>query len=293
MKCFYHNDMDGRCAGSIVAYYENNYSKEDFFEVDYVMDLSPIVEKIKNGERVYFVDYSFNENTSRILHHLIKKDCDVIWIDHHMSSLELEKNHNWNIKGIRQDKISGAALTYIYFNNCDFENVPYYIKLVSDYDCWIYKFDTDTTYFKIGLETTVYDALDSVWKDLHCDDIDNVQDVCDASCIHKIIKYGETIKRYIDRDNTQYRNQYAYESVISGHKALVVNRKTNSWIFGEKYNEYPVVCVWAFNGTKFSYTLFSGDPSIDCSKIAEIYGGGGHKGAAGFSSDKLLFTKTE
>jgi oligoribonuclease NrnB/cAMP/cGMP phosphodiesterase (DHH superfamily) len=37
MKCFYHNDLDGRCAGSIVAKYENNYNKEDFFEVDYVM----------------------------------------------------------------------------------------------------------------------------------------------------------------------------------------------------------------------------------------------------------------
>ena len=35
MKCFYHNDLDGHCAGSLVARYENNYNTEDFYEVDY------------------------------------------------------------------------------------------------------------------------------------------------------------------------------------------------------------------------------------------------------------------
>jgi len=47
--------------------------------------------------------------------------------------------------------------------------------------------------------------------------------------------------------------------------------------------------VWVFDGKKYSYSIFSSNPNIDCSKIAESYGGGGHKGAAGFSSDELLF----
>jgi len=99
------------------------------------------------------------------------------------------------------------------------------------------------------------------------------------------------IKQYIDKDNTIYRNSWSYETEIDGLKCLVVNKKTNSWVFGEKYNEYPIVMVWAFNGTKYSYSIFSNNPDIDCSKIAEKYGGGGHKGAAGFSSDELLFKK--
>lgn len=49
MKCFYHNDLDGRCAGSIVAQYRNNYNPDDFFEVDYVMDLP--LDKNEDGER--------------------------------------------------------------------------------------------------------------------------------------------------------------------------------------------------------------------------------------------------
>lgn len=285
--------MDGRCAGSIVAQYENNYNREDFFEVDYIMDLTPMLNLINNGEKVYFVDYSFKENTKWVLEQLIDKNCDVIWIDHHTSSLNLIKEHDnlCSIKGLRQDKISGAALTYMYLYNYEFNDIPYYIKLVSDYDCWIYNFDPYTTYFKIGLETTKYDALDEIWKYINENDYDCEFGQIPMSPTDKIIDTGITIKGYIDKDNEQYRNQYAYESNIGGYKALVVNRKTNSWIFGEKYNEYPVVCVWAFNGERYSYSIYSGDSNVDCSKIAESYGGGGHKGAAGFSSDTLLFVK--
>ena len=62
-------------------------------------------------------------------------------------------------------------------------------------------------------------------------------------------------------------------------------------MFGEKYSEYPLVMVWVFDGTQYVYSIFSGNLEIDCSKIAESYGGGGHKGAAGFSSKDLLFRK--
>lgn len=290
MKCFYHNDMDGRCAGSIVAQFENNYNPEDYFEVDYMMDLTPLLNKIEEGEKVYFVDYSFKDNTEWVLEKLWNMNCDIVWCDHHTSSLNLEAQtpRLKNIDGIRRDKISGAALTYMYLYNCEFDDLPYYIKLVSDYDCWIYNFDPDTTYFKIGIETESYDALDVIWEVLAGV---NISEFDTTATLYQIRDKGKIIKDYIDRDNDQYRNQFAYESIIGGNKALVVNRKTNSWIFGDKYNEYPLVCVWAFNGTRYSYSIFSSNPNVDCSKIAESYGGGGHKGAAGFSSDELLFKR--
>lgn len=288
MKCFYHNDLDGRCAGAIVAQYEDNYNREDFFEVDYIMDLTPMINKIKDGEKVYFVDYSFTETTKHILMSLIER-CDVIWIDHHLSSIQLEEKNEWNIKGIRNDRASGAALTYMYLHNKAFDSIPRYVKLVSDYDCWRFKFDPETTRFKIGIETEDYDALDMVWKLLNYHHHTNFE--MSIMTLNKIIKKGEVIKGYIDKDNAQYRNNFAYESEIDGHKCLVVNRRSNSWIFGEKYSEYPVVMVWVFNGSKYSYSIFSGDPNVNCAKIAEKFGGGGHKGAAGFSSNELLFVR--
>ena len=285
MKCFYHNDLDGRCAGSIVALYERNFNKEDFFEVDYVMELP--LEKIQKDERVYFVDYSFKKDTVWQLTQILKKTSDVIWIDHHTSSLNLEEELPWvkEVEGIRQDKISGAGLTYMYLYNCSFDNLPYYIKLVSDYDCWVYDFDPDTTYFKIGVDTKNFDALDDIWIELF--DAKSIYAV-----VNNIIEIGKVIKGYIDQDNNYYRNHFSYESEIEGYKCLVVNRKSNSWVFGDKYNKYPLVIVWVFDGKKYTYSIFSSNKDIDCSKIAERFGGGGHRGAAGFSSDELLFKKT-
>lgn len=290
MKCFYHNDLDGRCAGSIVAQYRNDYNPDDFFEVDYVMKLP--LDKIADGEEVWFVDYSFKKDTKWILFSLQSRGCNVIWIDHHTSSINLEEDIKElkQIKGIRQDGISGAALTYMYCYKKDFIDIPYYVKLVSDYDCWQYKYEPDTTYFKIGMETVDFDALDEVWILLN-EDV-RATGWIESLTITDLIKKGELIKGFIDNDNTYYREHFAYESEIAGYKCLVVNKKTNSWVFGEKYSEYPLVMVWVFDGSKFTYSIFSSNKDIDCSKIAESYGGGGHKGAAGFSSTELLFKKS-
>lgn len=284
MKCFYHNDLDGRCAGSIVAQYRNNFNKEDFFEVDYTMTLP--LDKINDGEEVWFVDYSFKEETKVILLSLQDRGCNVIWIDHHTSSINLQnENPEFKaIKGIRQEGISGAGLTYMYCYNKEFNDIPYYVKLVSDYDCWQYKYEPDTTYFKIGAESKNFDALDMIWISLFQHRLGDYN-------LDNLISIGKIIKTYIDADNTYYREHFSYESEIAGHKCLVVNKKSNSWIFGEKYNEYPLVMVWVFNGSEYIYSIFSSNKDIDCSKIAESYGGGGHKGAAGFASKELLFKK--
>lgn len=282
MKCYYHNDHDGRCAGAIVAESTFNYNPADYFEVDYMTDLP--IETLKENETVYLVDYSFSKNSIFQLIKILSITKNVVWIDHHSSSIQLEKELKFeNIDGIRQEGISGAALTYMYFNKCEFESVPYYIKLISDYDCWQYKFDPDTTFFKLGIETVPYNALDSVWLELSSS--------TDGEKLKYLVQLGSVIKNYIDKDNDAYRSQFAYESIIDGNKALVVNRKTNSWIFGKEYYKYPLVCVWAFNGSQYSYSIYSNDITIDCGEIAQKLGGGGHRGAAGFKSEKLLFKK--
>ena len=43
-----------------------------------------------------------------------------------------------------------------------------------------------------------------------------------------------------------------------------------------------------FNGREWVYSLYT-TKKIDCSQIAKWYGGGGHKQAAGFQTEKLIF----
>lgn len=284
MKCFYHNDMDGKCAGSIVARFTGNYNKEDYIMYDYSAPYP--TELIEDGETVYFVDLSFSSNSIDKLEEILhKKNCKLIWCDHHTSSMEvLRGNPEYNkIPGIRKEGISGAALTWMYFKSCSFEEIPKFVKYVSDFDCWKFSY-SDTMFFKYGLESTEYDALDIIWNQL-------VRDGSQHTLLNQMIEKGKAIDAYVTREYALYKEKYAYEGKIDGYKCLIVNRSCNSLIFGDSINDYPIVAIWAYDGKKYKYSLYSTHKDVDCSKIAEKFGGGGHKGAAGFVSDKLVFNK--
>lgn len=286
MKCFYHNDIDGKCAGAMVARKTGNYNKDNYIMYDYSKPIP--TELIEDGETVYFVDLSFSVNSVDKLKEIIEeKHCDLIWCDHHDSSMEILKTYPQyeNIKGIRKTGISGAALTYMYLFDCDYEKTPAFIKLVSDFDCW--KFEMEHTLeFKYALESTNYDALDIVWNQLMKDDATILK-----SMLCEMFRKGKAIEKYVEKEYEQYRQKYAYESRIDGIKCLVVNRSCNSLIFGDLINDYPIVAIWAFDGEKYKYSIYSNKNDVNCSKIAERYGGGGHKGASGFTSNKMIFKK--
>ena len=61
--------------------------------------------------------------------------------------------------------------------------------------------------------------------------------------------------------------------------------------FSTYFEKYGLVIRWSFNGNLFNYSIYSSLEDVDCSAIAKHFdqAGGGHKGAAGFTSDKLLF----
>lgn len=286
MKCFYHNDMDGHCAGYLVRKFTENNNPEDYFESDYSgLDLSTV----EIGERVYIVDYSFTEATMHQLLWLINYGCDVIWIDHHSSSLDLVDKYPElrDLRGIRSSEASGAALTFMWFMDCTFDKIPKYVQLVSDYDTWAHKM-TDSDAFKLGIDRYENDVFDSVWERLDKSSLMHDKD----RLLRKIIVEGHTIKSYIDRDNESYLNSYGFESEIDGVTVYAVNKSSNSWIFGDLINSYPAVVVFVFNGSRWKYSIFSSDKGADCQKIAENHGGGGHKHAAGFMSDELLLWRS-
>lgn len=303
MKIFHHNDLDGRCSAAIIAHTTNNFNKADFIEIDYVTPLP--IEKVKENETVYFVDYSFTDTNLEALKKLLAKECKIIWVDHHHSSILSEEKYPElkNIEGLRIEGISGAALTYIWFycnlNLSDFPNfstinelckyqfeyIPKFVQLVSDYDCWQWKYGEETEFFELGTHTVnTNPEKTSIWEELLSNNMNKSN-----FALNNIVSAGKVIKAYETEMNTWYRNNFAFESEICGHKCIVINKKGNSKMFGKKYYEYPLVVTFAYNGKGFSYSLFSSNPEVDCSKIAETFGGGGHKGAAGFFLDKLIF----
>ena len=281
--CYHHNDMDGRSAGAVVAHYFGIEDGANFHEVNYDGNL-PDIENAKDFDQVIFVDYSFTEKTCNVLKDLIKKEVNVIWIDHHDSSIRLIKDHpEFELPGIVKDGISGAALAYMYFYNVQYDEIPYFLKLVSDYDCWILKLDPLSSYFKLGIDMVDSNPFSDTWKNL----LNNPEK---ASAVNAICETGKVIKMYVDKTNKETLEAASFETELSGHKCLAVNARGNSWVFGDKIKEYPLVCLFHYDKDKYEYSLYSnGYGNINCGKIAENYGGGGHVKAAGFKSKKFIF----
>lgn len=292
MKIFHHNDMDGYGSAHVIKKklgLTQSDIERDFIEVTH--DIEKDRKKFstcKENEEVYIVDYSFTEDTHDILAELMKKNCKIVWIDHHVSSLELIENYPEykRISGIIKNGISGALLTYLHLyrvRDFDITEAPEYLQLISDYDCWHLKMNPRTDNFKLA-----YDCAENKWEFLdQC--FDNRYD---SGFILKMCERGQIVKNFIDNENKYYRETYGYESEFEGMKVFVVPKDSNSWIFGDLIEKYPMVVNYGFDGEKYVYSLYTHKKfPTDCSKIAEKYGGGGHKAAAGFTSKELLFKK--
>ena len=110
MKCFYHrNDLDGVCSGAIVKL---KYPECETIPVDYIDELEDVITTVKEDEEVFIVDFSF---PLEMMKSLILKTKNIVWIDHHISSIEKLREFE-GLPGIRLDGVSGCELTYFYLN---------------------------------------------------------------------------------------------------------------------------------------------------------------------------------
>lgn len=109
-----------------------------------------------------------------------------------------------------------------------------------------------------------------------------------------MIAEGHSIQRYY-RLRVEEMKRSAYPATINGHSCWVSNAPyfAASEVAGElceRGAEFGA-CYFEAEGGRFQYSLRSrGD--FDVSAIARQYGGGGHKNAAGFSSNAPIHTST-
>ena len=61
----------------------------------------------------------------------------------------------------------------------------------------------------------------------------------------------------------------------------------NSTFFGEYIDKCDVCITFCFDGKQVAVSAYSNKEDIDCSLFAKRHGGGGHKGAGGFSVNDI------
>ena len=289
MNIMYHGtDADGWASAFIVDYYGKERDENETTFIALVRGKREVeISDLVPNTKIVIIDWSFSEANLDVLDYIVDNNIDVLWIDHHKTSVELlNKYPKYNkIKHVINTEYCAASLAYTYFTGREYNMSPEWIQLISQYDTFngitekakVFNFALKTS------DTRPY-SNHSIWYKLV-----SYHDVYPT--FEHLIKLGTELKHYEERQNHLYLKANAFECTIHGIKCIACNKMSNSMLFGSQYSEYPICCTFIFDGFKYKYTLYSNTTifDVDCSKIAEEYSGGGHKGAAGFITDHIIF----
>ena len=279
MRCFHHNDLDGRCAASLVKMF---FPDCECREVSYMEEFP--VDEIKPGEDVFIVDYS--PGTPEEFEAVVEKAGQdrVVWIDHHGSSLEKHKKMGRILDGLRSDtKPSGAMLTWRYLAKRFGEKKapPGVVVLVDSWDTWTHKDNPLVLNFVEGMHTVDQSPWSNAWQRLL---------KRDAKFQRDVQKKGKVIREYQENNNREALEKFGFETDLGGYKCLACNTTFGSSKFFDSVKEkYDIFIVFVSDGDQYKVSLYSETVPVD--KIAKVYGGGGHPAASGFTCKKLPFKK--
>ena len=295
MKVIHHNDADGYMSAKIVSTAQG-LNDNDFICMDYTRELD--LSLIDKNELVYIVDYSLEPY---LMGELLNKTKNVIWIDHHKTAIDKYKDfpNVDEIKGFRFDGISATALAWLYMRGLTvntgnytkdyyymmtkLEKAPLSIQLINDWDVWNH-FKSDTKPFMVALNSEIdcwESPNNSFWYDLYKS----------GSFVKELVEQGRVMTKFRDGWASKFRFNYGFTINLEGHKVFCLNLgNANSEYFGDLIDKFDAVMTFCYKGTLnlFNASIYS-NGNVDVSEIAKKFGGGGHKGASGFTFKDFSF----
>jgi oligoribonuclease NrnB/cAMP/cGMP phosphodiesterase (DHH superfamily) len=268
--CFYHNDADGRSSGAIVRRALGPGTRLQ--EINYG---DPVPwEAVEKAEHVIMVDFSLSLAEMERL----ARGRRFTWIDHHISAINSLQEAATHWEGLRDLSEAACVLTWRYY----YPNlpVPQSILLIGDRDIWA-NLLPDSAAFGEGLnQQNAHPENDQLWTPLLDDDPQAVQ---------ALISYGSVLREARLRDIRRFVSRYGQKATFEGCSTLIVNRRGDGDL-GEQIRKLGYQIAYCYiegpqEGKLVTFvTLFS--DQVDVSAIAQKYGGGGHRGAAGFSFER-------
>lgn len=231
----------------------------------------------------------------------------VVWIDHHKSSIESHPN---SIPGYRIDGVAACRLAWQWFTivdgNTSYGNVgnsiraagvlpmiqdfkartvnePLAVRLAGEYDIWD-KRDPHAEIFQFGLRSR--QLTDADWNLLLGDG---------ESLIDILLDDGGLLQRYQQSTDASVVNHRSFIIEWGGLKFLALTTaRCNSLTFAAKdipETGHDALMGFYYNGKTWTVSMYHANhrTDLDLSHIAVKYGGGGHRGACGFTADQLPF----
>jgi len=259
------------------------------------------VPDVSNYHRIIMCDMALLKGVMEQLHEDHTKE--IIWLDHHYSAIhdsELPLKYN-DLEGIRDTKYSACELTWWYY----FPEIkmPEIVRLLGRYDCFGHKGTNEEIQvleFQYGARNainnynTAYDYLQ------YCLEDDKNEVEISDHVITVLYISGKVIYEYLCQEaKALYNNGIDIQletTTVNGtrvpditgmvhYKFKLINRERfNPINFGIDYHKDGYdgcACFWR-TPKGWSFSLYNDNGKVDCSNIAKYFGGGGHKGAAGF-----------
>lgn len=256
----YHKDCpDG--FGAAWAAWRKFGKKADYIAAEYK---NPPLLGFKNKE-IYFLDFGYDK---KVMAKILRQNKRIVFIDHHITRkdvLPILSEYFFDISH------SGAVLAWKYFHPG--KPVPKLLLYIEDEDLGKLKLPLTK---ELGLSLSIFDYEFALWNKI-ASEFENPKKRWEYSEKGKLIsKFTDKIIELIVRDGE--------EVLFENRKALAVN----SPVLGSEIGRYivrkkgfPIGIVWSKKNDGIRFQLRSGK-SVDVSKLAQKYGGGGHKQAAGF-----------
>lgn len=259
--CIYHkNCLDGFTGAWVVN--RACEGEVDFFPGVYQEDPPDVRDR-----DVIFVDFSYKRP---VMQKILDEATSVVIIDHHASAITDLDGLPFADSLLNVDR-SGAMLAWnFYFAG---EDPPLFIKYVQDRDLWKWELP-DSKEVSASMFTYPYDFAYFDWFAL-----------MDSDGIKALADEGRALHRKQMKDIDELIRSNKRSMVIGGHTVPVANIP---------YLMASEACNIMAEGVKFAasysdtsrgraFSLRSREDGIDVSEVAKLYGGGGHKHAAGFT----------
>ncbi|MDD3039609.1 DHH family phosphoesterase [Bacteroides sp.] len=274
---YHHNDLDGICSAVVM---QNYLESKGFFVAAIPVQYGDRwdAELVSRVDFVAVVDFTFPDMNA------LSAASQLIWIDHHETAQKLNPEL-WNdpkIAGIRSIDLAACELTWHW---CTIGmRTPNIVKWIGDRDIWKFAFNPYTTLVcaTAFLKLTSADSED--WP-LLMDPIDSAKIEDEYISQGKILQEAQK-KRIIDAV------QHGRRVRLEGFNTLAVNATNDTSELGQFiYTELDYELALIYNideNLKTRCSLRSNRPDVNCATIAQKFGGGGHKGAAGFIIDNIM-----
>lgn len=222
------------------------------------------------GRDVVLVDFSYKRD---VLLAIAAVADTVLILDHHKSAEAELVDLPDNVTAIFDMGRSGAMMAWNHYHP---DRAPSdLIVHVQDRDLWLFKRE-QTRAFQANLFS--YEYTFENWDLIHLLCADDYK-------YQHFVSQGEAIERKHHKDVKELIHVAATRKEIAGYNVPVLNAPyffSSDACHAMAENEPFAACYWDTASHRV-FSLRSGKHGLDVSKIAEKYGGGGHKHAAGFS----------